>query len=117
MREVSDQDLKDPIAGPNHASEITRLLHPEVRYEVTDNCNATCIMCPRDKHEHGREHGIMDQRKYEKSIDEIAALGAQKTLEQAMEKGFADRDTAALMLIREKELGIKVRPGDGKPGA
>src|SRR4051794_22926575 len=49
---------------------ITRLLHPEVRYEVTDNCNASCIMCPRDKHEHGREHGIMDQAKYEKSIDE-----------------------------------------------
>src|SRR5690349_17998375 len=60
--------------------EITQLLHPEVRYEVTDNCNATCIMCPRDKHEHGREHGIMDQAKYEKSIDEVVKLGAQKTV-------------------------------------
>jgi MoaA/NifB/PqqE/SkfB family radical SAM enzyme len=58
--------------------EITQLLHPEVRYEVTDNCNATCIMCPRDKHEHGREHGIMDQAKYEKSIDEVVKLGAKK---------------------------------------
>ncbi|MGZ9006120.1 MAG: radical SAM/SPASM domain-containing protein, partial [Burkholderiales bacterium] len=58
--------------------EITQLLHPEVRYEVTDNCNATCIMCPRDKHEHGREHGIMDQAKYEKSIDEVVQLGAKK---------------------------------------
>jgi MoaA/NifB/PqqE/SkfB family radical SAM enzyme len=58
--------------------QITQLLHPEVRYEVTDNCNATCIMCPRDKHEHGREHGIMDQAKYEKSIDEVVKLGAKK---------------------------------------
>ena len=58
--------------------KITQLLHPEVRYEVTDNCNASCIMCPRDKHEHGREHGIMDQAQYEKSIDEVVALGAQK---------------------------------------
>ncbi len=58
--------------------EITRLLHPEVRYEVTDHCNASCIMCPRDKHEHGREHGIMDQAKYEKSIDEVVGLGARK---------------------------------------
>ena len=58
--------------------EITQLLHPEVRYEVTDNCNASCIMCPRDKHEHGREHGIMDQAKYEKSIDEVVGLGAKK---------------------------------------
>ncbi|MBV9748783.1 MAG: NAD(P)-dependent oxidoreductase [Acetobacteraceae bacterium] len=35
--------------------------------------------------------------------------GAQKTLEEAMQKGFADRDTAALMRVREDELGIKVR--------
>lgn len=36
--------------------------------------------------------------------------GAQKTLEEAMDKGFAARDTAALMRIREDQLGIKVRP-------
>jgi MoaA/NifB/PqqE/SkfB family radical SAM enzyme len=59
---------------------ITRLLHPEVRYEVTDHCNATCIMCPRDKHANAREHGIMDQVAYEKSIDEVVALGAQKVV-------------------------------------
>lgn len=57
---------------------VTALLHPEVRYEVTDKCNATCIMCPRDKHEHGREHGMMNQRAYERSIDEIVSLGARK---------------------------------------
>ncbi len=56
---------------------ITALLHPEVRYEVTDKCNATCIMCPRDKHEHGREHGIMKQEAYERSIDEIITIGAK----------------------------------------
>jgi len=59
---------------------ITQLLHPEVRYEVTDHCNATCIMCPRDKHVDGREHGIMDQAQYERSIDEVAELGAQKVV-------------------------------------
>lgn len=57
---------------------ITALLHPEVRYEVTDKCNATCIMCPRDKHEHAREHGIMNQVAYERSIDEVVSLGAKK---------------------------------------
>jgi MoaA/NifB/PqqE/SkfB family radical SAM enzyme len=56
---------------------ITKLSHPEVRYEVTDHCNASCIMCPRDEHEHGRAHGIMDQDKYEKSIDEVVSLGAK----------------------------------------
>ncbi len=59
---------------------ITSLLHPEVRYEVTDHCNANCIMCPREEHEHGREHGIMDQAKYEKSIDEVVSLGAKKVV-------------------------------------
>jgi MoaA/NifB/PqqE/SkfB family radical SAM enzyme len=57
---------------------ITSLLHPEVRYEVTDNCNASCIMCPRDEHKYGREHGIMNQEKYEKSIDEVVSLGAKQ---------------------------------------
>ena len=53
-----------------------KLQHPEVRYEVTDHCNATCIMCPRDKHD--RPHGIMDNALYRASIDEIVSLGAQR---------------------------------------
>lgn len=75
---VPPGELSGLLKGLESEPEITRLLHPEVRYEVTDNCNASCIMCPRDKHEHGREHGIMDQAAYEKSIDEVVALGAQK---------------------------------------
>jgi MoaA/NifB/PqqE/SkfB family radical SAM enzyme len=71
--------------------EITQLLHPEVRYEVTDNCNATCIMCPRDKHEHGREHGIMDQAKYERSIDEVVKLGAKKVVLTGFGEPMLDR--------------------------
>ena len=39
--------------------KVTKLGHVEVRYEVTDRCNASCIMCPRDEHEHGREHGAV----------------------------------------------------------
>jgi 3-hydroxyisobutyrate dehydrogenase-like beta-hydroxyacid dehydrogenase len=50
-------------------------------------------------------------------FEPLTAIGAQRTLEQAMEKGFADRDTAALMLIREHELGVKVRPGDSAKAA
>ncbi len=75
---LSINDSRNLLARIPVDEPITKLLHPEVRYEVTDHCNATCIMCPRDKHEHGREHGIMDQKAYEKSIDEVVALGAQK---------------------------------------
>src|SRR6185369_18077579 len=74
----SEQELREILGILAGESPITKLLHPEVRYEVTDHCNATCIMCPRDKHEHGREHGIMDQGKYERSIDEVVQLGAKK---------------------------------------
>jgi 3-hydroxyisobutyrate dehydrogenase-like beta-hydroxyacid dehydrogenase len=45
-------------------------------------------------------------------FEPYVGLGAQRTLERAMEMGFADRDTAALMRIREDELGIKVRAGE-----
>jgi MoaA/NifB/PqqE/SkfB family radical SAM enzyme len=69
-----------PACMASLASEETfaRLKHPEVRYEVTDHCNAACIMCPREQHEKGREHGIMDLEKYKKSIDEVVALGCKK---------------------------------------
>jgi len=75
---LSLSDSRALIASIPVDEPITKLLHPEVRYEVTDHCNASCIMCPRDKHEHGREHGIMDQKAYQRSIDEVVALGAQK---------------------------------------
>lgn len=77
---ISDEQKNELLKILSGEAAITSLLHPEVRYEVTDRCNATCVMCPRDKHEFGREHGIMDQAKYEKSIDEVAALGARKVV-------------------------------------
>lgn len=70
---------------------ITHLRHPEVRYEVTDHCNAICIMCPRDKHEHGRPHGIMDLEKYKRSIDEVVVLGAKKIVLTGFGEPLIDR--------------------------
>ena len=77
---LDEPELKALLSEIPQDEPITRLLHAEVRYEVTDHCNATCIMCPREEHEHGREHGIMDQAKYERSIDEVVALGAKKVV-------------------------------------
>lgn len=77
ISEQQKQELLDILSGE---AAVTKLLHPEVRYEVTDHCNASCVMCPRDKHEFGREHGIMNQARYEKSIDEVVALGARSVV-------------------------------------
>ncbi len=57
---------------------IESLQHSEVRYETTDHCNATCIMCPRDLHEDGRTHGVMGMSEYSRSIDEVIPLGARR---------------------------------------
>ena len=59
---------------------ITSLRHPEVRYEVTDHCNADCVMCPRDLHKFGRPHGIMNLEKYKNSIDEVVELGCKQVV-------------------------------------
>lgn len=89
--QAQSAELKEILGILTGDSPITQLLHPEVRYEVTDHCNASCIMCPRDKHEHGREHGIMDQAKYEKSIDEVASLGAKKIVLTGFGEPLLDR--------------------------
>ena len=84
---------------------ISALLHPEVRYEVTDHCNAECIMCPRDKHEHGREHGIMSLDLYKKSIDEVVALGATKIVLTGFGEPLVDK-TLEKKVAYAKSFGL-----------
>ncbi len=76
-------DREALLAHVRHEMEekpITRLRHPEVRYEVTDHCNADCVMCPRDVHKLGRPHGIMDVERYKTSIDEVVELGCKQVV-------------------------------------
>ena len=101
-----DDDNLDALLKKLPADKpITKLLHPEVRYEVTDHCNASCIMCPRDEHEHGRDHGIMDQDKYEKSIDEVVALGAKQVVLQGFGEPMLDKNLEA-KIIYAKNKGL-----------
>lgn len=88
---IDSKMAKEILASIPPEQKITELLHAEVRYEVTDHCNATCIMCPREEHESGREHGVMDQVMYEKSIDEVASLGAKKIVLTGFGEPMLDR--------------------------
>ena len=45
-------------------------------------------------------------------FEPLVGAGAQATLDRAMKLGLGERDTAALLFLREKELGIKVRPAE-----
>ena len=98
---LSDAINKLPI---NDSRDV--LQHTEVRYEVTDKCNASCIMCPRDEHEYGREHGIMDQSLYEQSIDEIVSLGAKKVVLTGFGEPMLDRKLE-LKISYAKSKGLK----------
>ena len=101
-----DDDSLETLLKKLPADEpITRLSHTEVRYEVTDHCNASCIMCPRDEHEHGREHGIMDQNRYEKSIDEVVALGAKQVVLQGFGEPMLDKNLE-LKIAYAKKKGL-----------
>lgn len=46
-----------------------KLKNREVRFEVTNHCNAHCVFCPRETHT--RTQGVMDLDLYKKWIDEI----------------------------------------------
>lgn len=81
-----------------------QLQHPEVRYEVTDKCNAKCIMCPRDKH--NRQHGIMDQHQYENSIDEVVDLGATQVTLTGFGEPLLDRKLEAKIRYA-KDKGLR----------
>lgn len=84
-------ERQELLRGVGKDETFTFLTHPEVRYEVTDHCNAVCIMCPRDKHEDGRPHGIMELEKYKRSINEVVSLGAKKIVLTGFGEPLIDR--------------------------
>lgn len=73
-------ELLSRVRRQKATDKIVNLRHPEVRYEVTDHCNAECIMCPRDNHKLGREHGVMSFEKYQRSIEEVSLLGCKQVV-------------------------------------
>lgn len=85
---------------------IDRLRHPEVRYEVTDHCNAECIMCPRELHKLGRPHGIMDLEQYIKSIDEVVLLGCKQVVLTGFGEPLVDK-TLEKKISYAKSKGLR----------
>ena len=49
-------------------------MNKEIRFEVTNMCNARCIMCPREKMM--RPQGVMDMDLYIRVLDEARKMGA-----------------------------------------
>ena len=100
------ENLLATVRGAIENAPITRLRHPEVRYEVTDNCNAECIMCPRDLHKIGRPHGIMNLEKFKKSLDEVVKLGCKQIVLTGFGEPLVDK-RLELKVEYAKSLGLR----------
>jgi organic radical activating enzyme len=100
------EDLMASVRKELAEGKVTRLRHAEVRYEVTDHCNAACIMCPREIHELGRPHGVMDQNKYQKSVDEVAELGCKQIVLTGFGEPLVDKKLEQKVAYA-KSLGMR----------
>lgn len=100
------EELLDRIRQNQASDPITRLRHSEVRYEVTDHCNAECIMCPRDLHKFGRPHGIMNMDQYKRSIDEVVGLGCKQVVLTSFGEPLIDK-TLEEKIKYAKEHGLR----------
>lgn len=65
-----------------------RLINPEIRFEVTNMCNACCIMCPREKML--RKQGILDMGLYKRILDEAISYGAKQVSLENYGESFLD---------------------------
>lgn len=54
--------------------QTNQLQNREIRFEVTNKCNAHCLMCPREKMT--RSQGILDMGLYKKTLDDAVDMGA-----------------------------------------
>lgn len=102
----SREILLQQIRQDQESSPITMLRHAEVRYEVTDHCNAECIMCPRESHKLGRPHGIMDMDKYRNSIDEVVDLGCKQVVLTGFGEPLVDK-TLEQKVAYAKSKGLR----------
>lgn len=82
-----------------------KLQNPEIRFEVTNRCNAQCVMCPREKMT--RPQGILDLDLYKRILDEAVGFGAkQVTLENYGESFMDPRIFERARYARAKGLTV-----------
>ncbi|MBI5195863.1 MAG: SPASM domain-containing protein [Nitrospirae bacterium] len=65
-----------------------KLINPEIRFEVTNKCNAKCIMCPRERMT--RRQGVLDLNLYKKVLDEAVGGGAKLVSLENYGESFLD---------------------------
>jgi MoaA/NifB/PqqE/SkfB family radical SAM enzyme len=55
--------------------ENGKLINPEARIEVTNACNAHCVICPREKMK--RPKVRMTNRRFKACVDQVKSMGAE----------------------------------------
>lgn len=65
-----------------------KLINSEIRFEVTNKCNAHCIMCPREKMK--RPQGVLDMGLFTRVLDEAIGYGARQVSLENYGETFID---------------------------
>ncbi len=86
-----------------------KLKDPEIRFEVTNECNYDCVMCPRELQT--REQNQMSQELFEKVFNEGLGIGMKMATlvsygEPFLDKGFMDKVRYAKKVAPEVELYV-----------
>ena len=86
-----------------------KLKDPEIRFEVTNECNYQCVMCPREKQT--RAQNQMSQKLFEKCFNEGLTLGMKMATlvsygEPFLDKGFAEKVKYAKKVAPQIELYV-----------
>ena len=86
-----------------------KLINPEIRFEVTNKCNYSCIMCPRELQT--REQNNMSQELFKKLFDEGLKIGMKMATlvsygEPFLDKGFKEKVIYAKEKAPEVELYV-----------
>lgn len=65
-----------------------KLINSEIRIEPTNICNASCIMCPREKMK--RSQGVLDRSLYKRIVDQSVDVGAKRISLENFGETFLD---------------------------
>jgi len=85
--------------------EKNKKMPPIVSIELTNDCNASCIICPRDKLD--REVGYMDDKLYQKIIDDVTENNISNVRLSNFGESLLDKNIVG-KVRHAKKRGLKV---------
>jgi len=107
LKNVVNTRLYDLIYGEIIRKKSKKLRPDVLSIEITNKCNAKCIMCPHSKMK--RKQQIMSQQNFEKIVDNIMKTEKIKfIIFSGLGEPLIDRDLERKIKFINKKYGIKI---------